>query len=98
MRQMPKKVTISCLNDMRPMASHITKVFERLFLDKLRPLVKDFPIEPKLTLMMLLFIGGILCTNPNSHLAKSGSIVRFLKQRGNTCTQFMNIHYAIYEY
>ena len=79
----PKKVHITCLNDLRPVAltSHIMKIFERLFLNKLRPLVHRFQ-DP----LQFAYRHGIgvddallyMMHSISSHLDKTSSYVRVM--------------------
>ena len=79
----PKKVNISCLNDLRPVAltSHIMKVFERLFLNKLRPLVANCQDPLQFAYRARVGVDDALVYMMNSvysHLEKSGSYVRIM--------------------
>ena len=79
----PKKVNISCLNDLRPvtLTSHIMKVFERLFLRKLRPLVHDFQDPLQCAYRAKVGVDDALCYMTNSiysHLENSSSYVRIM--------------------
>ena len=80
---MPKKVQISCLNDLRPVAltSHIMKVFERLFLNKLRPLVHGFQDPLQFAYRNGIGVDDALLYMQNSiysHLDKTSSYVRIM--------------------
>ena len=79
----PKKVNISCLNDLRPVAltSHVMKVFERIFLRKLRPLVHDFQDPLQFAYRAKVGVDDALCYMTNSiysHLENSSSYVRIM--------------------
>ena len=79
----PKKVNISCLNDLRPVAltSHLMKVFERLFLKKIRPLVHDFQDPLQFAYRAKIGVDDALLYLTNSvysHLENSSSYVRIM--------------------
>jgi hypothetical protein len=79
----PKKVNVSCLNDLRPVAltSHVMKVFERIVLSTLRVQVSTFQDPLQFAYRARVGVDDALLFLVNtiySHLEKSCSYVRIM--------------------